>query len=124
MEVDQLKKEVSQNLELKEKSNYNEDVVEEDDTGVLAEASLSFRRNGDQDFVRWKGTEGIEKYQFITDLSPIQYVAARHSVIDQLKIHLDKLYPKDKLNQLSEGPKRTIWEKMFNKKKKKLGITI
>lgn len=68
----------------------------------------------------WKVTQDIDdKIPYLTEVSGLQFLATRQLAALALHRHLENWFTLSKLLQIAEGPKTTIWSKMFSKKEKK-----
>lgn len=111
----------SEDMRPKKEEFFDDEEGDRDQSGRVA----SFRRRG-QDMVRYVGQGTEEKYHFITDISGLQSLASRQTAALALHHHLEKWFTLEKILEIADGPKRTIWSKMFgkgkNNQKKKIGI--
>ncbi|KAJ3345134.1 hypothetical protein HDU91_007461, partial [Kappamyces sp. JEL0680] len=65
---------------------------------------------------KWNVTQqGDDKHPFITDVSGLQLLATRQLAALALHRHVDKWFTLGQLLKIAEGPKRSIWSKMFSK---------
>ncbi len=76
--------------------------------------------------LNWKVTQEIDdKTPYLTEVSGLQFLATRQLAALALHRHLAKWFTLTKLLQIADGPKTSIWEKLFSKKdKKKIGMIL
>lgn len=83
-------------------------------------------RKSMSDTPKWTVTqEGDDKHPFLTDITGLELLVARQLAALALHKYLDRWFSLEKLIQIAEGPKRSIWSKMFEpfgKSSKKTGL--
>jgi hypothetical protein len=107
--------------------NFDNAAKEEffDDEEVELQQTPSFRRP-EQDNLSWRVPGEVDdKNTYITDITGLQSLAARQAAALALHKYVGQWFTLEKLLQIADGPKSTIWSKMFggkNKEKKKSNL--
>ncbi len=113
--IDELKlnghAEVSEKEEGLLKPAKKEEFFDDEDVGLDAPKSKRYSNMG-----KWNvSQQGDDKHPFITDVSGLQLLATRQLAALALHRHVDKWFSLGQLLRIAEGPKRSIWSKMFAK---------
>jgi hypothetical protein len=89
-----------------------------DDEEIELQQTPSFRRP-EQNNMSWKVPEELdEKNPYISDITGLQSLAARQAAALALHRYIDKWISLEKLLQIADGPKNSLWAKMFGGKSK------
>ncbi len=98
---------------------HKEEFFDEQEDGGPDVSQNGSNKKRVSDYGKWTVTQGDDKNPFITELSGLQLLVARQHAALALHKYVDKWFSHSKLLQIAEGPKRSIWSKMFNFNKKK-----
>lgn len=101
----------------------NEEFFDEEDNGQPISSAFKSddaNRASSGNGLDWKITQELDdKTPYLTEISGLQLLATRQMAALALHRHMEKWFTLGKLLQIAEGPKTTIWSKMFTKKEKR-----